>query len=231
MSFDKIPLIDGDIIVYRAGFATKDHEPVEHARYTTKRQLEKIIDSFDRGLSYRLFLTGKGNYRYETATIQPYKGNRVAPKPKYYEEIREYMEKWWRAEVINGREADDALGCAQTSETCIVSIDKDLLMIPGSHYNWVKNKHTEVDELQGWRNFYTQMLVGDRTDNIPGIKGVGPVKAGNILKGCTSKESMERAVLQIYKETYGRYWREAATEVGELLWIQRQEGKIWVPTE
>lgn len=228
-SFPQIPLIDGDIIVYRAGFATKEGEPVENAWFTTKRQLEKIIDSFDRGLEYRLFLTGEGNYRDEVATILPYKGNRKdSKKPIYYQEIRDYMTKWWRAEIVNGREADDALGCAQQADkTCIVSIDKDLLMIPGWHYNWVKDKHFHISELQGCKNFYLQLLTGDRTDNIPGIKGIGPKRAEKALKGCRTKEDMERVVVGMYKKEFGRYWQEAMEEIGKLLWIQREGGEEW----
>ena len=228
--FSGVPLIDGDPIVYRAAFACKDDEPVEHVWYTAKRMLEQIIDQFDRGLEYKVFLTGPGNYREAIAKEQKYKGNRTQPKPKYYQDVRDYMEKWWRAEVITGKEADDALGCTQTKETCIVSIDKDLDMIPGFHYNPVKQHYYEVSELDGWRFFYTQLLTGDRVDNIKGINKVGPKTAAKILAGINSKEAMEQAVLQRYYEEYGKAkGLQLATERGALLWIQRNPGEVWTP--
>lgn len=227
-SYPYAPIIDGDILVYRCGFACKDHEPESHARYSTKRQLESIIDRFDRGLSYRLFLTGDGNYRALLAKEQEYKGNRKKqPKPKHYQAIRDYMTEHWKAEIIEGREADDALGCAQTDETCIVSIDKDLDMIPGAHWNFVKDRFYLMDDEGATRAFYTQLLVGDRIDNIPGIHGIGPKKAEKILKDKRDEISMQNAVLSEYKKAYGAKAISLLNERGSLLWIQRKPGEIW----
>ena len=137
--------------------------------------------------------------------------------------------RWWKAELICGREADDALGCAQTDETCIVSIDKDLLMIPGNHYNFVRDEYSKVDEQQGWYNFYKQLLTGDRTDNICGIKGVGPKTAEKLLEDARDVKQMRRIVEATYKEKYGQKALELMRERGALLWIQREPGVVWTP--
>lgn len=226
-----IPLIDLDVFVYRAGFASEG-EPESHARYTVKRMLEQVIDKFDRGLSYRGFLTAsdKSNYRFAVAKEAVYKGNRAdSKKPQHYDVVREYLIKWWKAEVIQGKEADDALGCAQTDETCIVSIDKDLLMIPGAHYNFVKDEYKVITEQDGWKNFYTQLLTGDRTDNICGVKGIGPKTAAKILAACKSKSSLHKTVTSVYKEHYGSKATSLMKERGALLWIQREPGVVWSP--
>lgn len=222
------PLLDGDIFAFRAACACKDDEPESHARYTAKRMLENVIDQFDRGLSYRLFLTGTGNYRYHVAKEQGYKANRTQPKPKYLPVVREYMIEHWRAEVIDGREADDAIGCAQSSDTCIVTIDKDLDMIPGAHYNPIKDRYYVMDEESAWRAFFSQLLTGDRTDNIAGVHGIGPKKAAAALAG-KGRVAMERAVVDIYKDRYGSRALELLAERGALLWIQRVPGEIWSP--
>jgi hypothetical protein len=59
------------------------------------------------------------------ATIKEYKGHRKdAPRPLYYEEARQYLEKYHGAKVYSSIEADDALAMMQTDDTVIVSIDK-----------------------------------------------------------------------------------------------------------
>lgn len=220
----------GDVLAYRSAFACKDDEPENHAMFTAKRVLEQIIDKFDRGLEFKLYLTGPGNYREALAKEQPYKGNRTQPKPKYLGVIRDYMVQHWQAQVICDREADDALGCAQTDQTCIVTIDKDLNMIPGAHYNPVRNLYYEVDELGGWRFFFTQCLTGDRIDNIKGIDGIGPKRAEALLKDANSRVELERRVINKYVEVYGKQkGMELLGERGSLLWIQRIPGQVWTP--
>ncbi|MDD9816698.1 MAG: hypothetical protein OXU61_00955, partial [Gammaproteobacteria bacterium] len=65
----------------------------------------------------------------------------------------------------------------------IAGIDKDLKQIPGNHYNFNKQLHEFVDDDNANLNLMLQCLTGDTSDNIPGIKGIGPAKAGKILAG------------------------------------------------
>ena len=75
-------------------------------------------------------------------------------------------------------------------------------------------------------NFYHQLLVGDRTDNIPGIDGIGPVKASRAL-GDIGKdlEYYARVVREEYKRQYESKWEDALQEVAQLIWIRREPGK------
>ena len=50
-------------------------------------------------------------------------------------------------------------------------------MIPGKHYNWNKKIFETVDLQTGIQHFYKQMLIGDSSDNIIGINGIGKVKS------------------------------------------------------
>jgi hypothetical protein len=123
------------------------------------------------------FLTGKGNFRYEAATTWPYKGNRVGvEKPSWYPDIREYVVDVWKAVTIEGMEADDGMSIAQGYfsnqgiESVIVTEDKDLLQVPGLHYNPTKSKEvihktTEEGDFMLW----CQVITGDGVDNIPGV--------------------------------------------------------------
>ena len=228
------PLIDGDTIAYRSACAVKEDEPVQNALHNAKTQLENIIDRFDRALEYSLYLTGSGNYRHELAKIQPYKGNRTQPKPQYLEAVRDYMGYAWKAIVVDSREADDALGCEQLKHrdksTCIVSIDKDLNTIPGWHYNPLRADHYYVTMSEANKFLYTQILTGDRTDNIRGVDGIGPKKAEKLLHGLNSEQELYRKCLDVYTAKYQDKGLEYLVENANLLYIQRHgEDDRWQP--
>ena len=222
----RIALIDGDILVYRIGFASEDEsESIAMARCCEFLEDMILFNGFDE---YQGYLTGGGNFRKEIAKTAPYKGNRKAPRPKHYDLLRNYMETAWCFEMIEGQEADDAIGIAayalDPEEYCVCSIDKDLDMIRGQHYNFVKDLFYEVSEEEAIFNFYKQMLTGDRIDNIKGIKGIGDVKAKRILEKCKDENEMYLAVLEAYEGN-----EERVLENGRLLWIRRKENQIWEP--
>ena len=222
-----LALIDADIVTYRIGFACEE----ENEKITVSRCadfMEELVMKPWVG-DYLGFLTGKGNYRYDIAKTQPYKGNRTQAKPKHYELIREYLVKAWGCKVIEGEEADDAIGIkayefADKEDFVIMSIDKDLDMIEGWHYNFTKDNKYFVDSFTAIQNFYKQLLTGDKVDNIPGLKGIGPAKAAKILKDCNTEAEMFKAVLEAYDNNI-----EYLTEMGKLLWIRRQSNQMWEP--
>ena len=128
----------------------------------------------------------------------------------------------WKAILCEGYEADDALGIEATKDknTVICSLDKDLLQIPGKHYNWVKKEFKTITPDNGLLAFYTQTLVGDTSDNITGVVGIGPVKAGKALNGLLPEE-----YYQTCREMYNddeRYYNNC-----RLLWIWRELGGTW----
>ena len=130
-------LIDGDIVVYRgAASAEKEEQWVALAR--ADQMIQDILA--DTGSdSYSVYLTGTDNFRREIAPS--YKANRPDERPAHWQAVREFLVTHHKAEICNGHEADDQLGIQQDKErgtTVICSIDKDLLQIPGRHYNFVK---------------------------------------------------------------------------------------------
>lgn len=226
-------LIDGDIVVYRCGFVVKEEDPVEFAYQAVNTTFEGKLLKFpemDETVKPTVYLSGKDNFREKVATLLPYKGNRdPLHKPKYYSEIRTYLKDAYDARVIDGHEADDEIGCEQWANgktTCIVSVDKDLDMIPGYHYNWVRDHFYYVSLDEANYNFYLQMLIGDRVDNIPGINGLGPVKAARALGDIGKDLDRYAAVLRSeYAKQYGATWEDALQEVAQLIWIRRVPGK------
>jgi hypothetical protein len=247
------PLIDLDPFSYSCGFAAdsqikkelkeqgKSDEEIKqimeetdytaHALANTRTAIDFILtECFPDRAWFKAYLTGKGNYRFDVATLKPYKGNRdPTHKPKYFKEIREYLVNKYDAIVVEGQEADDALGIEQWNHpdksTVICSIDKDLKMIPGYHYN-PRTQEFFYQTLDDANMFLLwQMMVGDPTDNIPGITGIGPKKADKILLGAGSYEQAVEAVKFLYRDQYGPNWEQAFNEVATLLWIRRREGE------
>lgn len=224
-----LALIDADIITYRIGFASEDvSEKLCLARCA--EFMEELVMKPWVG-DYQGFLTGSNNFRKDVAVTAPYKGNRTQAKPKHYDLIREYLVKAWGCTVEENQEADDAIGIKayeikDTDEYVIMSIDKDLDMIRGWHYNFIKDKKYLVDDQQAIRHFYTQILTGDRVDNIVGLKGIGPKKAAKILEDCTTEKEMYDAVLKAYDNDTTR-----VLENGTLLWIRRKENQMWSPPQ
>jgi len=219
-------LVDADLLVYRFGFASEG-DPAEFAL----ARLSEFLDNLYIELSVDEvwgYLTGKGNFRNEIAVTAPYKGTRIAEKPYHFQLLREYMEKAWGFEVVDGMEADDALGIEsyrnEPDETIIVSIDKDLNMIRGHHYNFLKNEKYYVTEEEGIRNFYLQILTGDKVDNIIGLQGIGPVKSKKLLADCNTELEMYETVLKEYNGDEARVLENA-----RLLWILREEKQVWQP--
>jgi DNA polymerase-1 len=211
-------LIDADIVAYRVACTLEDDDSEDFVYARAEDLVDHILVNTE-ATEYRLFLTGKNNFRY---TIYPeYKAHRPKEKPFWLEKCRQYLIANFNAEVIDGQEADDALGIAQTEDTIICSIDKDLLMIPGRHFNFVKNEFQEVTNDSGMRHFYMQCLTGDRSDNIKGIEQIGPKKAEKILTGCVTEQELFNAVREAYSND------EEFLMNGRVLWIRRKENEDW----
>lgn len=222
-------LIDGDIVTYSVGFAAND-DPLPNALHSVKIMLHKILEATGAD-SYRIFITGKGNYREEIAKTKPYKGNRKGDKPVHYDDIHKYLIEFWNAEVVDGMEADDAMGIAQSlkpEHSVICTTDKDLDMISGKHYNWRKERLYNVTQRDADVFFMKQLLMGDPTDNIVGIPGIGPKKAERIIDEAENMSDLYWLILETYALHYDKPF-EVMMEMANLLWIQRKENKLWNP--
>ena len=101
-------------------------------------------------------------------------------------------------------------------------------MISGLHYNWTKDKEPyEVSEEQAIKAFYSQLLTGDRVDNIQGIRGIGDKKAAKILDGLEKEEDLLNAVLKEYEKA--DMTEDNLINNGRLLWIRRKNREMWTP--
>jgi len=214
-------LVDGDIVAYRSAASCEAAgpdkkrvpvEPLEIAIARADELLHRIL--FETGSkSYRIFLSSGETFRHRL--YPAYKANRATmARPEYLQPVREHLITAWNAELSIGIEADDSLGIYQSQEwnahnasTIIASIDKDLLQVPGRHYNFVKNEFYEINELDGHRNFWMQMIMGDRADNIPGYDGKMRQTIPKFLQPlvddlyeCATYNEMETLVKDVYTD-------------------------------
>lgn len=279
---ERIALIDADLLVYRIGFAieskivseetidgevwttsTIEAEPLENALQIVKDTLDFIYHEIGATQS-ELYLTGKDNFREDIATVKKYKGNRdKARRPIHVDGIKQYLIKEHGAKVSTGQEADDELGIRLTEigdAAILCTIDKDLLQVPGKHFNWVNGNKKLITPAGGIYQFYKQLLVGDAADNIPGCPSVGEKRAEKILDGVVSEVQMWNVVLNTYDEKMKKFCHKIVegfqydngictyphwngekemqvsletylTEIGRLLKIRQSRNEIWNPPE
>ena len=208
-------LVDGDIVCFRCATSMGEETNLGILHFRINEMMDQILSKTEAN-SFMVFLTGQDNFRRK---IYPeYKANRPQEKPQWWKEAREFLVSEFNAYIVDGQEADDALAINQTTHTVICSIDKDLLQVPGKHFNFVKDEWYDIDYYEGLYRFYKQCLMGDRSDNIRGVAGIGDKKADKILKECFTETELFNAV----RDTYGN--DEEFLMNARCLWIRRKEG-------
>ena len=220
-------LIDGDLILYRVGFAL-DSQLEKGEKVPSKEDfLDVVFDSIKQvtqAASMEVFLSGPHNFREIIAETVPYKGNRKdAAKPKYYNELKDILKTKYAATISKGCEADDSIGVLLTEDPkgrVHAGFDKDLYQISGYHYDW-RNHHARwISRKTGDFNLFIQVLAGDPVDNVPGLRGYGPIKAAKVLEGAgSSVELCQRAWNEYRINGHDRAYFE---EQARLLYILRR---------
>lgn len=214
-----ILLIDADSLIYYVAYKETLSEAIEDLDNRISRIFEET--GSDRFIMY---ITEGKCFRYEKTITNDYKESRKSkPKPKFYSVIKEYLKTKYEASNVKGLEADDCVVFLKNTikeDTIICSPDKDVLFgIPGKHYNYqmISSKDGKNNyESKGFINvtseesnkfLYTQMLMGDATDSIPGIEGVGIKTAEKWISEWESKGlqgiSIIQNILSKYIEKYG----------------------------
>ena len=113
----------------------------------------------------------------------------------------------------------------------IVSDDKDMRTVPSRIYRPMSGEFIDVTEQDADRFFLTQCLMGDPTDGISGLKGVGEKTAAKIL-GTRPHWSL---VEQAYRKA--GFSRDDAIQQARLVRILRwsdydhneERAKLWKP--
>ncbi len=221
LHFDKDPvfLVDGSAFVFRAFYAFPDLKRSDgfptNALFIVLRVLLKILRE-ERPSYLGFFLDGKGpTFRHEM--FEPYKAQREATPEALVQQlapIRQAMDVLGlTVEVSQGNEADDLIASLAARfkgerPVVIVGADKDLKQCLDSNVVlWdpaaKKEKLTTLEDFRQetglepsqWPDF--QALIGDSSDNIPGVRGVGPKTAEKIFEQFDSLEAIMAGLDQL----------------------------------
>lgn len=211
----RVALIDADCMLYICTHNKKDAEgfiqekSFEEVCTEADVWLAKVLTSLNTDEYIAAFTVGRG-FRYEL--YPEYKGNRVGfEKPKYFQELKEFLltQKHFTYQI--GLEADDIINILKRDpafysenedDKLLVSNDKDILNLPGTHYNLVKNDFVVTSLEEAEKYFYSSMITGDTADNIKGIEGKGK-KAAETLLEPLGWANYPGAVFDAYVRRYG----------------------------
>jgi len=207
-------------------------EPWENVERTIHKYTDNLLSNLNNPFDVELLVSGGGgNFRYEIATIFPYKANRIQELPYHFQAVKDYLVEAYDARRVYGVEVDDAVGILYKEATdLIVSPDKDLDQFPGLHYNPQSGKDYEVKEVDALRNFYSQVVTGDTSDNIPGLFGIGASSAYlKSIKKMDNEEEMFELVSNLYRQRFGSYYPQFLLENCRLLFLLRNPNTFEPP--
>lgn len=189
-------LVDGDGLLYAAAFGAERRAgggapDAGAAIARLDAALARIAARFDAAA----MIIALGHERNFRKALWPgYKANRAGrPQPALLPGLRRYLQETRVVERRDGLEADDCLGILATAPalvagpTVIVSIDKDMMTVPGVHAKPGGRSAATVTITVGAaaadRAHLMQTLTGDRADGYPGCPGIGPAAARAVLAG------------------------------------------------
>lgn len=206
MTKEKLLLLDGNSLAYRAFFAlpllTNDQGIHTNAVYGFTTMLQKILGEEQPTRILVAFDAGKTTFRHNT--FKEYKGGRQKTPPELSEQfpyLRTLLDAYnMKRYELDMYEADDIIGTLsrqadeQGIETIIISGDKDLTQLASENTTvYITRKGmTDIEQytpahieekygLTPLQIIDMKGLMGDSSDNIPGVPGVGEKTAIKLL--------------------------------------------------
>jgi DNA polymerase I len=247
---ESLYIVDAAGYLYRSYFALPPMSDGQgrptHALYGFVRSMEKLIKDFEPEFLVAVF-DGERNTESRKKLYGAYKANRQLSPEDFgwqVEAAKRYCEARGIALLeVAGVEADDVIGTLalwwrdQGGAAVICSSDKDLCQLVGSGVTMVQ---THKDNLLVDRAKVQEMfgvapeqivdylaLTGDTSDNVPGVKGIGPKTAAALLGQFGSLD----AVLEQSGEIKGAKTREAVERDADLARLSRQLVQLHLDVE
>lgn len=214
----RILLVDGTNVVLRFAAAmlgtleseTLDRSQVHSVLTSIERAIRQCAGTANCSRCAVVFDSSGPSWRREK--FEGYKATRTRIPFPWSETASVFLENnGWCTLALPGVEADDAIAMiaaqenAQGRHVAILSSDCDLLQLVSetcSVYQFGKRGEDRfclrssewICEKYGIANAeqiaYWKALVGDSSDNLPGVKGIGPVKARTLIKLCPSPQDL-----------------------------------------
>jgi DNA polymerase-1 len=205
-------LVDGSSYLYRAFHGLPDlrnsrQEPTG-AIYGVLNMLRKLHKEFPSDYSVCIF-DAKGK-TFRNDLYPEYKANRSAMPDDLRAQIQPLHEAikamGWPILIQEGVEADDVIGtlCKEATHhqfNVVVSTgDKDLAQLVNKHVTLINTMTNEKLDIEGVKNKFGLMpnqiidyltLIGDTSDNVPGVEKVGPKTA---LKWLNEYQTLDNIV-------------------------------------
>ena len=200
-----IYIIDASNYIFRSYYAIRNMSTSKgvatNALYGFIRAVLKIQKDFSPQYLVVVF-DGPRNKASRVAIYPDYKGNRAKAPDDLYPQIAFARQFCLAANIaiveVDGVEADDAMGAVARFakknhiRSYLCSSDKDLCQLVDSQtYILYTNKDSQVFKSEDIVNKYGVSpnqfvdylaIVGDASDNIPGISGLGPKNAAKLLQ-------------------------------------------------
>ena len=193
MTYNKTAIIDLDSVAFSIGHPNKildsrgrPMRTEDNSKFLYEdKTSEELIASADKVMnnilsrgefdSYIGFIKGYDTTLKRLSLDPGYKGNRTGESPEWWKPVKKDLIKRWNAVEINYMEADDAVNITRLAleNSHIVAIDKDLLLLEGTHYNWRENQWVTISKEEAKVHFWKDVIIGQSGDNIKGLPGVG----------------------------------------------------------
>ncbi|MBT4375170.1 MAG: DNA polymerase I, partial [Nitrospina sp.] len=215
-------LIDGSSYIFRAFFGVRQQLSTSNgfptnALYGFINMLQKVIR--DEKPDYLVVAFDSPDKTFRHKIYPNYKANRDAP-PEELSRQFPYFEPLVTAYGLSsirrpGFEADDIIGTLAKKgqqkglDIVIVSGDKDMMQLISPHIymlDTMKNKKfmdKEVVEkfgVQADKVVEVMGLMGDSSDHIPGVTGVGPKTAAELIRKFGSIEALYKRIDEVEKK-------------------------------
>lgn len=204
-------LIDGSSFLYRAYYSLRPlHTPngvAVQAVYGFCRMIKKLVDTFDPTYIALVWDSKGKTTRHEL--YQEYKATRQPPPSDLFvqkEFIVDFADDIGLFQLQQpGIEADDLLySCAQEcikegKTVVLISSDKDMAQAINEQiiiYDPIKDSFINGQKFEQEKGFGVQKLpfyfalLGDASDNIPGVKGIGKTGATQLVKQFSSLQDL-----------------------------------------
>ena len=249
----RVLLLDGDIIAYDVAYKVTDDQ-VENMYIRADLKIKACMDIAECGglevhlTGSRNFRNKVANIKQYKGNRYHPDGSRKVERPQHLPTARKYLANKYSALISNNEEADDTMSYRSYdimsgqdeiyTEAVLGTSDKDIGSNSGIYMNIMYDTvdlHKGFGEIElnkaktkvkGWglKFFCAQLLMGDPTDNIPGLPktpeiaktlygcrlgGLGPAKAFTILESTKNYKEAMAIVRVMYKDYANTHIKDA----------------------